>query len=333
MNLPPPQNTGITTQLPETVKNGIQSINNTIQNVQTSVSSSLNQFSEQAQTGVGASSQFLESNTIVAKLAFLILVLFGFLFLMYLGIYLIFYFTTSRNNPYLINGAINGSSPMQIRQDPSISGSVTLNRSNNQATGLEFTWSFWIYVQDITNTAIPNKHIFNKGNNTYGATGIATVNNGIGVYLTSSSAKNTAGGHADGQAADSAGQNVGLHIIIDTVVSDDTANTINIDNIPIQKWVHVAIRIKNTVVDAYVNGVIASRLLLANLAKQNYEDVYVCQNGGFSGQLSNLRYYSSALNVFDINGIVYYGPNTNSAVKLSSSGTNYLSSNWYSYNN
>lgn len=319
MNFQQPQSSGVRVELPESVKSGIQSVSTGIQNVQNNVSNSLSQFSQQAQTGVGASSQFLQSNTIIAKIAFLILVLFGFIFLMYLGIYLIFYFTaTNKSNPYLINGMISGTTPMVIPQDPSQKNAVIIERSNNQTTGLEYTWSFWIFITDLPASESPPKyqHIMNKGNNSYDATGLATVNNAPGIYLTTDNST---------QAK--------LHIIIDTVVATDTNTSIDIPNVPIKKWVHVAVRIKNTIMDVYVNGVIASRLLLTNLAKQNYEDVFVCQNGGFAGNLSSLRYYSSALNVFDINSIVAYGPNIKSVVNLSTGiGANYLSSNWYSYN-
>jgi len=72
-----------------------------------------------------------------------------------------------------------------------------------------------------------------------------------------------------------------------------------------------------------------------DVPKQNYNNVNFAQNGGFSGKISNLRYYSYALNVFEINGVVAWGPNTNSSSLSSSSGAatgnyNYLSNTWYS---
>jgi len=51
--------------------------------------------------------------------------------------------------------------------------------------------------------------------------------------------------------------------------------------------------------------------------------------------MSNLRYYSYALNVFEINGIVAYGPDTSTS-DLNSAGSSatgvytYLSNSWYS---
>jgi predicted nucleotide-binding protein (sugar kinase/HSP70/actin superfamily) len=77
-----------------------------------------------------------------------------------------------------------------------------------------------------------------------------------------------------------------------------------------------------------VNGVITKRLTFTNIPLQNYDDIYVCGNGGFNGKLSSLRYWSYALNVFEINKVVSQGPNLsynpgNNFVQ------NYLSTNWY----
>jgi hypothetical protein len=121
-------------------------------------------------------------------------------------------------------------------------------------------------------------------------------------------------------------------VILDTVNSTDTNNRIDIENIPIRKWAHVAIRIKNTILDVYVNGIVSNRLVLLNVPKQNYNDINLFQNGGFNGKLSNLRYYSRALNVFEINAIVLYGPNLNIAdtSSLQNKNFDYLSRQWYS---
>ena len=117
---------------------------------------------------------------------------------------------------------------------------------------------------------------------------------------------------------------------MDTVSPTDTNTEIEIDNIPIRKWVHVAMSLQNTVLDVYVNGIVVNRLLLNNTPMQNYGDVLVCQQGGFAGKLSNLRYFSRALNVFEINNIVSAGPNLNAAEDSKPvGGFGYLSSMWY----
>jgi hypothetical protein len=50
--------------------------------------------------------------------------------------------------------------------------------------------------------------------------------------------------------------------------------------------------------DTSGNGVISARYNFSSVPLQNYKDVIVCGNSGFSGSLSDLRYYSYALNIF-----------------------------------
>ena len=59
--------------------------------------------------------------------------------------------------------------------------------------------------------------------------------------------------------------------------------------------------------DVYVNGEIVKRVSFEHVPKQNYGNVNVCHNKGFSGNLSDLRYFSRALNVFRITNIVNKG--------------------------
>ena len=320
------------TQLPNFVKNATESLGNAVSDVgksyndaKSNVNNSLTQFSQQATAGVGASQQFLTSNTIIAKFAFVILIILLFLFLLGLGINVIQYFMNPSNNPYLIKGMISGSDGQIISQDPSQKSAISLKRSNNQKTGLEFTWSVWIYISDLGNgttttttgtspvtTAVaPTKyqHVFNKGDSSWGTNGIATVNNAPGLYIQPG--------------------NNGFHIVMNTVGGPDAI--VDISNIPIKRWVHVAIRAENTMLDIYINGILRERFVLQYVPKQNYSNVMVCQNGGFNGNLSNLRYYNKALSIIQLTNIVYWGPNlsASSSTNTTKGGFDYLSSTWY----
>jgi hypothetical protein len=302
-------------KVPDQIKNVGNNLGNSINDIKSNVNSSVSGFSQQAQAGVGASTQFLQSNTIFAKFAFLLLSIIVFVLLIALGIFLIQYFLSPPSNPYVIKGMIDGTDKMTISQDPKNSNSVQIIRSNNQSTGLEFTWSFWLYIKDLNSSSTTYQHVFNKGDTIYDSnTGIASVNNAPGVYI------------APGSNS--------LRIIMDTMLPTDL-NIIDISNVPIRKWFHTAIRVQNTIMDVYINGIISTRYIMNNVPKQNYNDINYAQNGGFIGNLSNLRYYSSALNVFQINSIVMSGPDTKSyslsSVSKSKSNNNYtyISNSWY----
>ena len=325
MNLPPGSQNSQPVQLPNFVKNATESLGNAASDlgksyneVKSNVNSSLTQFSQQASAGAGASQQFLTSNTIIAKFAFVILIILLFLFLLGLGINILQYFMNPAKSPYLIKGMISGADGHIITQDPTQKSAISLQRSNNQKTGLEFTWSVWIYISDLENgtsvggsAVAPTKyqHVFSKGDTSWGNNGIASVNNGPGLYIQPG--------------------NNGFHIIMNTVGGPDAI--VDISNIPIKRWVHVAIRMENTMLDVYINGVLRERVVLQYVPKQNYNDVLVCQRGGFNGNLSNLRYYNKALSVIQISNIVYWGPNTSasSSTDTTKGGFDYLSSTWY----
>ena len=48
-----------------------------------------------------------------------------------------------------------------------------------------------------------------------------------------------------------------------------------ITNVPLQKWVHLAYRLQNTILDVYVNGIVQNRLQMSYAPKQNYYDITV----------------------------------------------------------
>lgn len=310
-------NTGPLDTFNQSIQSGIQVASDGFDQAKGTLTDKFDEFSTETAVGVGATTGFLYSNTIIAKFAFIILVLIVFLFLMNLGISMISYFTRPSDTPYLIDGMIDGTNNMIISQDPKNTESKPIYRSNNESEGLEFTWSSWIYIDDLNKDNKKYQHIFSKGDGGFDSvTNIANVNNAPGMYISPMTNK--------------------LHIIMDSVKTPDMSsgknpNVINIDNVPLKKWVHVAIRAMNTKIDVYVNGIIASRLEMLDTPKQNYGDVYVCQNGGFFGKLSALRYYNRALNIFEINQIVSSGPKLKVVNDMGAQkGFKYLSNYWYS---
>jgi hypothetical protein len=268
---------------------------------------------------VSGSKTFLDSNSYVAKTAFLILTVIVFVYVLRTCVAIIGYLFSPNSSPYLINGLIDGNvGNYKIPQDPSQPNAVTIIRSVNDDAGIAITWSVWLYIKqkERTTTNADWRHIFNKGSatptTTAGVQGIMAPNNGPGLYL-----KYLQNGSAV------------LRVVMSTF-ADNTTN-IEVDNIPINKWVNVIIRVENTALDVFVNGDLAKRLLLNSVPFQNYGDVNVAINGGFNGALSSLRYYNTALGTRAIANIVNEGPN----LKLvgSSGGApglmDYLSMRWF----
>jgi len=305
----------------------------------TNVRASLDDFGQNV--GEGATSitepgNFFDINGLFAKIAFLIFVLFGFVFLVRVGISLVGYFTLPSQSPYIVKGMLNGSSALDISQDPSNPASVPIPRSNDAAKGAEFTWSTWLFVGNQSSGSY--KAVFVKGDGGFDATTGINVCNGPGMYL-----KTDGGGVTSlricidtiRKPIATSTSTVATSIVATTTAEGDGGpDVIDISNIPQRKWVHVAVRLQNTLVDTYVNGVISKRTTLSAAPKQNYYDVHVCPNGGFSGSLSDLRYFDHALSVFSINNIVIFGPNTKTTAmttdaKAVGGNYSYLSPQWY----
>jgi hypothetical protein len=302
--------------LNNTLNQGLTSATLKIDDVKNVVSKSLNDFS--SRNNINASNEYLQSNSIVAKFVFLILVMIIFVILINLGMSLLSYFTRPSNSPYLIYGVLEGTTALVIPQDPSNKDSIVINRSNNQSTGIEFSWSLWLILND-NNNGGKYQNIFNKGDSYYGSDGISTVNNGPGLYL--QSLKNNENS---------------LHLVMDTVDKSVPQSITHIKGLPFNKWFNVTIRLENKILDVYVNGTISNRQNIQFVPKQNYNDVNICQNGGFKGQLSNLRYFNYALSAFEINNIVMRGPRRVLS-KLNQSSSNdspyFLSNSWYTNQN
>ena len=262
-------------------------------------------------TGTFGTRAFLESNSLVAKFAFLLLVIFGFIILLRIGITVLSWFFKPSESPHLIDGMVDAKQMIIYPQDPSSNGAVTIYRSINATQGVEFTWSVWIFISSMQTNSGIYKHIFSKGNSNLTNNGLISPNNAPGLYI----APNTNA----------------------LVVKMNTFNVINeevvIPNIPINKWVNVIIRCQNTKLDVYVNGTVVRSVNLVGVPKQNYGDVYVAMNGGFDGYISNLWYYNYALGTAAIQRLVENGPNTK---MIGSNGMNdttrdYLSLRWFFY--
>jgi len=244
-----------------------------------------------------------ENQNLLQKIATIILLVLIFILLMYLGTSIIIYFNSPKKNPYLTSGLISGNKPLEIQQNPDEKDSVTILRSVDQKNGIEFTWSTWLYVNsppdnDAEFKTSKYKHIFHKGNLTKtNSNNIYIPNNGPGFYFK----------YNDSTISNNDGdKNLSLHIFMNTY--ETILEEIIINEMPIEKWFHVTLRIKQKTADVFINGQIIKRKLFSSIPKQNYDNVYIAQNGGFNGKISELRYFASALSGNEILTIVSNGP-------------------------
>jgi len=269
------------------------------------------------------SKQFFESNSIVAKVAFLILVLMAFVILLRIGIAVLAWVFSPSPNPYLINGMISGTQMLRIPQMPGEPGAVPILRSTDDRNGLVFTWSIWLYVDSLGHNNKAYKHIFHKGSakinddegppmsKTYG---MSQPLNAPGLYIAQGDVNND------------------LVVVMNTF--DKLQEEVIIPDFPLNKWMNVIIRVDDQLIlDVYMNGRLARRHQLTSPPRQNYDDVYMGLNGGFSGYSSCLRYFNSAIGTKQIQDIVSAGPCTELATTgvaaTDAARPKYLSLRWF----
>lgn len=266
-------------------------------------------------------SNLVNSESIPGKISMLVVTIIIFVILLRVGIMILTKFIGADGFVKLIDGMVKGNELTVIKQDPSYDSSKTVYRSINANDGIEFTWSCWVYLDDITYNQDKYRCIFYKGNSKLendnteiSETGLNFPNNSPGLYLEPN--KNN------------------LVIIMNTftVINEN----IVIQDVPVKKWMNVIIRCENKTIDVYINGTIAKSYKLNGVPKQNYGNVYVGANGGFSGYVSNLWYYNHALGIYEINDLSSKGPNTTMVSSGSDDAINlknpdYLSLRWFFY--
>tara|TARA_B100000524_G_C23649595_1_gene369683 strand:+ start:1159 stop:2049 length:891 start_codon:yes stop_codon:yes gene_type:complete len=256
--------------------------------------------------------EFLNSNSLVAKFAFLLLILIVFVLALRAGIQFLTWLFTPSGSPHLLDGMIDAQHMKVITQDPATSGSIPIIRSNNQLDGIEFTWSIWIYIDNLDYGAGTYRHIFHKGNDdinyTKAPTGLNFPNNGPGLYITPNENN--------------------LLVIMNTF--ENIEEKIILNDVPLNKWINVIIRCEQNIIDCYINGTVTKRHELSGVPFQNYGNVYMSMNGGFDGYSSNLWYYDYALGTSAIQRIVDQGPNMSmDGSEMSQEEPRYFSLRWF----
>ena len=222
-------------------------------------------------------------------------------------------------NTYMIN-----NKTITLTQNPLITPKNQVYVSENERTGVEFTYSFYLHVDP---SAFRQEygllHIFHKG---YSSQFPLLA---PGVYMRSD--KNT------------------LRVYMNTFKTWN--NYVEVDNFPLSKWVHVAIICKDSALEIFINGNLSKKMSFDGFAAyQNYQNI-ICFNqrrihlkhsqissvdkdgfdvfGSLKGMMSRLTYFNYALCYAEIQKQMDQGPSS----EMDSSNMNdvppYLADTWW----
>lgn len=214
---------------------------------------------------------------------------------------------------------------INIPQNPNLQGSTPIHLSDNERSGIEFSYSFWLNIHPSAfRQEYGLSHIFHKG---YSSQFPLLA---PGVYMRSDT--NT------------------LRVYMNTYKTWN--NYVEVENIPVGKWVFVAVVVKNSALEVYINGNLAKKLSFDGYTPyQNYEDICCFSQrritlkhsvvpstdengfdvfGCMKGQLSRLNYFSYALCYAEIQQLMNEGPSSKMDSSLSLTNVPpYLDDTWW----
>jgi hypothetical protein len=223
-------------------------------------------------------------------------------------------FSAARIDVYPYTGS--SAKTIIVKQDPANARSKTLALSENQLTGIEFSYTTFLYISDENDDNTAGwRTVFYKG---YESGPFPLC--GPGVFV---STKSDNGGPT-------------LRVVMNTY--DTWFNTIDVKRIPFNKWVHLALVLRNNTMEVYVNGNLATKKTFnGTLPYQNYQPLVLFPSattaatefdataqtkrgipagenfnirGKFSGYISNLFYYSYAISYSQIQQSLSLGPSS-----------------------
>ena len=276
-------------------KNNKQNNKSTFNTVKEKVASTVDTVKER----INEVRQEEDSSTImnILKIALVFLI---FVALFYVARYLFMsYQETLYNSPYLLEGIKNGKNALVISQNPENPSHIPIVRSENKE-GIQFTYDFWLMVDNFSYKSGEWKHIFHKGN------AESYPNRAPGVWF-----------HPNTNA---------IRVYMNT--QNNILEYVDIENVPGRKWLHMSIVLNDKDLDIYVNGYLKVRKVLSSVPKQNNGDFWVNMFGGFEGNIARIRYYSRAITTDEILANVRKGPGDTACIDTGELPS-YLDDDWW----
>lgn len=95
--------------------------------------------------------------------------------------------------------------------------------------------------------------------------------------------------------------------------------TLHIPKLPLQKWLHIAIILKQRYLDVFVNGKLITSRHLKSIPIYDSSRLSVNPNGGFGGFISRLQYHNHSITIQDVRHHFKQGPPTDMEYQVSNS--------------
>ena len=89
---------------------------------------------------------------------------------------------------------------------------------------------------------------------------------------------------------------------------DNKIGVCMVNELPLQKWVHIVISVYNNIVDIYTDGKLSSSCVLNGFPISSTADLKIAPEGGFSGNISNITSVNAALSPSEVTKLYNESP-------------------------
>ena len=206
-----------------------------------------------------------------------------------------------KKNPILIDRVRNAKKPLTIK-----SKKLKFSKLTD-----EYTYSFWIYIQDWGYRLNKPKCILYKGDKN-GREANPTIwlyphTNKLMVRVKTypSKVKNM---HLYPNNPNRSMNPLNNSNMLSKPNSEEVQYVCDVPNIAIQRWVQVGVVLQNRTLDVYINGKLARSGILQGIPKMNKGNLYVTQYGGYDGYISCLQVFENAISANEMYNIYTGGP-------------------------
>jgi hypothetical protein len=203
------------------------------------------------------------------------------------------------SSPMILPASKSARKAMVIPQNNS-KDAIILHRSHDEDEGIEFSYQFWMVIENYEYKNNEWKHILHKGNQE------GTPNMCPGFWLHPN--KNT------------------MRVYVNTM--KDMKEHFDVEDIPLKKWVCVAFTQKQDVCELYINGILKKRHTLSSIPRQNFGPLWLNLYGGYDGFISNVQYFREAIDHNQVLALLNKGPSSSACID-SGELPPYLDDNWW----
>ena len=196
---------------------------------------------------------------------------------------------------------------------------IPAKKAPNSPNGLEFTYSFWIFIEDWNTNYGTAKHILHRGTKD-----LATASPNVWLYPRENKLM------IRFQTVPITKDNVLPQIYPSSTATDPNVdpNILNEDYVcdvqyvAIQKWMNVVISLNNRASDIYVDGKLIRSCILNGIpvikTGADAGDIYLggsdSKYPGFKGYIANFRYLNNAITASEAERIYVLGPAGNNSL-------------------